>query len=302
MTGDIAQPMATQPLVTIVCIFLDEERFLREAIESVVAQDFANWELILVDDGSRDASGDIAAGFAAAEPRIRAIHHPGHANRGMSASRNAGVAAGSGRYVTFIDGDDCWPEGKLTEQLAVMQAHPQIAAVFGSYRLWESWRGGEDSDTHCGVKLDCVTYPPAGLLDVYPLGPDGGGAVNVLFTREIFDRVGGFEESFTGFYEDQAFFVKVYAHAPVWFSSEIWQYYRQHTDSCCARVAADGTYTSERGKLLAWLEPYVRSLDTPWRAEALAVVEREKRVLRRKRLINPVKSRLASIRRKVTPG
>ena len=80
--------MNDAPLVSAIVIFLNEERFLAQAIGSVLAQSHANWELLLVDDGSTDGSSVIARDFAARDPRrIRCYEHAGHANRGMSASR-----------------------------------------------------------------------------------------------------------------------------------------------------------------------------------------------------------------------
>ena len=74
------------PRVSVITIFLDEERFLAEAIASVRAQTFGDWELLLVDDGSRDQSAAIARASVAADPkRIRYLQHPGGVNRGMSA-------------------------------------------------------------------------------------------------------------------------------------------------------------------------------------------------------------------------
>ena len=90
--------MTSSPEVSVTIIFLDEERFLAEAVESVLAQSYTNWELLLVDDGSTDRSTEIARGYALANPdRIRYLEHPGHANRGMSASRNLGVRSARAR-------------------------------------------------------------------------------------------------------------------------------------------------------------------------------------------------------------
>src|SRR5262249_20863189 len=75
------------PIVSVIVIFLDEERFLREAIESILTQRFQDFELILVDDGSSDRSPEIARSYASQQPdRIRYVHHPEHRNRGMSVS------------------------------------------------------------------------------------------------------------------------------------------------------------------------------------------------------------------------
>src|SRR5262245_42468246 len=91
--------MSSAPLVSAIIIFLDEERFLAEAIESVIAQSDRDWELLLVDDGSTDGSTAIARGYAARMPdRIHYYDHEAHANRGMSAARNLGLGHARGRY------------------------------------------------------------------------------------------------------------------------------------------------------------------------------------------------------------
>ena len=86
------EEMKAQPLVSVVIIFLNPGEFLSEAIESVFAQTYGNWELLLVDDGSTDSSTDVALQYAARYPeRTRYLEHKGHQNRGMSASRNLGI-------------------------------------------------------------------------------------------------------------------------------------------------------------------------------------------------------------------
>ena len=104
----VSIPSAPPPVVSCVMIFLNGARFIDEAIRSVVDQDGCDeWELILVDDGSTDESTAIAVSWAARSHRIRYLDHPGHENRGMSASRNVGVATLVGAVlVTFLDCDD----------------------------------------------------------------------------------------------------------------------------------------------------------------------------------------------------
>src|ERR671930_538107 len=101
--------MGNQPLVSVVVIFLNAERFLQEAIESVFAQTYPAWELLLVDDGSSDESTAIAQCYAAHHAgQVRYLEHPRHANRGMSASRNLGIRHAHGAYIAFLDADDIW--------------------------------------------------------------------------------------------------------------------------------------------------------------------------------------------------
>ena len=96
--------------------------FIREAIESVLAQDFTDFELILVDDGSTDGSSALARGYAENFPgKISYLEHANHRNRGMSASRNLGIRHALGAYISFCDADDAWIPGKLSEQLAIFR-------------------------------------------------------------------------------------------------------------------------------------------------------------------------------------
>src|SRR3954470_15736661 len=108
--------------VSVVVIFKDEERFLAEAVDSVFRQTFDGWELLLVDDGSTDASGEIAREQLARRPgHVRYLRHPGGANLGTGASRNMGAARARGRFLAFLDADDVWLPAKLAEQVALMR-------------------------------------------------------------------------------------------------------------------------------------------------------------------------------------
>ena len=113
--------VSSEPLVSIVVIFLDAEAFIEEAIESVLAQTYRHWELVLVDDGSSDGGSEIARRYAASHAdRIRYIEHDRHQNRGMSASRNAGIREARGEYIAFLDADDVWFAEKLEHQVAIL--------------------------------------------------------------------------------------------------------------------------------------------------------------------------------------
>ena len=133
-------PPAAGPLVSVIMIFLNAERFITSAIESVLAQTYAAWELVLVDDGSTDGSSAIARRFAQLQPaRIRLVEHEGHANRGMSASRNLGLRQARGAYIALLDADDVYLPAKLERQVAILQAQPEAAMVYGATLHWFSW-------------------------------------------------------------------------------------------------------------------------------------------------------------------
>src|SRR5262245_41969518 len=114
--------MRMPPLVSVIVNFFNEEKFLAEAVESVFNQTHTNWELLLVDDGSTDASSRIAQRYSEQyRGRVLYLEHQGHRNRGMSASRNLGIHHAKGEYITFLDADDIWLSTKLERQTAIMQ-------------------------------------------------------------------------------------------------------------------------------------------------------------------------------------
>ena len=253
-----------RPEVCVISIFLNAERFIAEAIESVLAQDFADLQLVLVDDGSGEACASIAREYATRyHPFVRYVEHDRHQNRGMSASRNLGLANADSEFVAFIDADDVWAPEKLREQLAIMKAHPELGLVCGTVRYWYSWDGGEDTLIPTGHKQDQIVLPPEASLALYPLGTAAAPCPSdLLLRREPVSRIGGFEEHFTGprqMYEDQGFLAKLYLETPVYFSSRVWLKYRQHSDSCVSQVTSSGRYDDVRQYFLRWFERYLAS-------------------------------------------
>jgi Glycosyltransferases involved in cell wall biogenesis len=251
--------------VSVILIFFNSEQFLAEAIDSVLAQTFENWELILVDDGSSDGSTTIAKDYAARlGPKVRYIEHDNHRNLGRSAARNAGARAAQSPFLTFIDSDDIWLPNKLEDQIGFLTANPDVAAVWGALLYWYSWNvemaaNSADRAVLTAGIADRTLLPPDAALKAYPLGPASGAAVDFMVRRTIFETLGGFEVAFPGMFDDQTIILKIFLAAPVHFSSKIWLKYRQHPESCCGVSERDGSYLAERTHFLDWLEQYVRT-------------------------------------------
>ena len=120
-------------------------RFLREAIESVLAQTYPHWELLLVDDGSQGESVELALEYAKRHPdRIHYLHHEGHRTRGISASRNLAIGQAQGEYIAVLDADDLWLPLKLEEQLTIMRSLPDVGSVYGKTLYWFSGSGAAE--------------------------------------------------------------------------------------------------------------------------------------------------------------
>lgn len=258
--------MTLAPTVSVVLIFLNEERFLAEAVESVLAQTYGDWELLLVDDGSKDGSTRLARSYAARYPdKVRFLEHPGHANRGVSASRNLGCAEARGRLIAPLDGDDVWLPEKLEQQVALLDAHPGAGMLYGQSRYWFSWTGDlgdsqRDFVPAAGIPSHTVVQPPR-LLQLFL---NGAAAVpcpsDILVRRDRLLAVGGFEESFLGIYqvqEDQAFYAKLCLVTPVLAIERCWHLYRQHPQANTATTRREGREIETRRYFLLWLRDYL---------------------------------------------
>jgi glycosyltransferase involved in cell wall biosynthesis len=199
--------------------------------------------------------------------RLRYLTHPNHENRGMSASRNLGIANANGKYIAFLDADDVWLPHKLEQQVALLDAQPYAAMVYGATLLWYGWTGqatdiARDRVLPLGVKSDTLLEPPALLMLFLQRKALPPGTCNILVRREVVEVVGGFEELFRGLYEDQAFFAKICLNRPVFATADCSAKYRQHPDSSVALAISKGEFHPIRPSIarltfLKWLENYL---------------------------------------------
>jgi glycosyltransferase involved in cell wall biosynthesis len=265
----MAEQINNKPLVSCIIIFFNAgEKFFIEAIESVFAQTYSHWELLLADDGSTDESTEIALQYVQQYPeKVRYVEHEGHQNRGMSATRNLGIRHAKGEYIAFLDADDVWLPQKLEKQVEILEAQPEAGMVYGSTLMWYSWTGNPEDVKHdrqrrLGFQTDVLVQPPILLRLFLQRKAETPGTCSVLIRREFVQAIRGFEQSFRGMFEDQAFFYKVCLKAPVFIESGCWDRYRQHSNSACYVAKGLGQYNSLKPnsahlKFLNWLKKYL---------------------------------------------
>jgi glycosyltransferase involved in cell wall biosynthesis len=162
--------MTERPLVSAIMAAFQAEEFLEDAISSVLAQDYAPFEVVVCDDGSTDRTPEILA----AHSELRTVRQP---NSGAAAARNAAVAASSGELLAIFDADDLWPPTRLTVQADYLVQHPEVGCVLGR----QEW-----IDPPPWLTRDAVY----GELDGIPL-------LSAMLRRSAFDAIGGFDGSFT---------------------------------------------------------------------------------------------------------
>ena len=199
--------MSAAPLVSVVIPAYNAAATLRVAVESVYAQGFRDYEVIVVDDASADRTPDVVQQLCSEGRGLRGLRMP--ANSGPAAARNRGIAAAQGTWLAFLDGDDVWFPWRLETQWQLAAAQPDIALWCGRIVPW----GAE-----AGVPLSGSAGAPA----VRPLTLEELAVHNpvatstVLVRREIVAAAGGFDPQFRG-PEDYDLWLRVAATSRVAF-------------------------------------------------------------------------------------
>jgi glycosyltransferase involved in cell wall biosynthesis len=171
----------SEGLVSVVIPVFNGARFLAAAIESVLTQGYRPFEIIVVDDGSTDGSGEVAQRF----PGICCLRQE---NAGPAAARNAGMAVASGEFFAFLDADDLMAPGRLDVQVGYLRGHPEVGCVLGRQELL----------VEPGVQVPEGMIAPSALARGDPLFSRRVQipAMSMVARRLVFDQVGGFDPRF----------------------------------------------------------------------------------------------------------
>lgn len=240
--------MKNIPLISVIMTFLNGEKFIVSAIESAINQTYDNWELLLVDDGSTDNSSNIALHYARTYPeKVFYLEHEGHQNLGRCIARNLGIDSARGEFIAFLDADDIWLPEKLEKQLQIIKSYPEAAMIFGHTVFWFSWTGhfkdaSRDHVRPLRIQPNKLYYPPELFTLLLQTKVNTPATCSVLIRREVFDKIGKFDDSLRDIFEDVFFFGKIFHKLPVYVTSECWDKYRQHPDSTCAIAQKTGEY------------------------------------------------------------
>jgi glycosyltransferase involved in cell wall biosynthesis len=188
---------ALDPVVSVLMPVFEVERYVATAVESILAQTLRDLELVIVDDGSSDATGGICARIAARDPRVVLLREP-HA--GIVAALNRGLALARGRYLARMDGDDVALPGRLEAQVRHLEAHPELVALGSAIEVIDPE----------GVPLGAVVRP----MDHEEIEREllrGYGSIThpaVVMRLEAVRAVGGYRPEFE-YVEDQDLFLRL---------------------------------------------------------------------------------------------
>ena len=158
--------------------------YIEAAMDSVRAQTYQDWELLVVDDGSTDGTGSIVETYAAREPRVRLFRQ---SNAGISGARNRALRDASGEFLAVFDGDDVWEPRYLEAQLAILRTHPEIDVVTGN--AW--FLGGRYHGQPARPWPDPRPHPTLRSI----LEDETAVFIMSVMRRRVYETVGAFDES-----------------------------------------------------------------------------------------------------------
>lgn len=219
--------MSGRPRVAVIIPAYNASAFLAETLRSLEAQTFPDWQAVVVDDGSTDATAAIAREAAARDPRIRLVQQ---SNRGLSASRNRGMAELPGEYFAFLDADDLWEPRKLELQVQVADALG-VGLVFCPFRRFGLAKVRRDDWSQ---RLGYV-HGTAWLERL-----SGGNYINpscVLLRGELVARYGGFESGLEGAEDWELWLRLAAAGVDCYGVPEVLCRYRMHPNSMSQNLA-----------------------------------------------------------------
>ncbi len=218
------------PFFSIVLPTFNRRRLVARAIESVLAQSFQDFELLIIDDGSRDNTHEVVLPFVHSDPRVR--YHYGQ-NRGLALARNLGLQISTGRYITFLDSDDEYLSSHLRIRAAHLAQHSEIQLLHGGVEIVGDAFVADKFHPELKIHLsECVI----------------GGTFVVR--RDLAEQLEGYHNIAYG--DDNDFFERAMLSGAIIekLSDPTYRYYRDEADSLCAIVEREGIAGIEKFRKL----------------------------------------------------
>jgi glycosyltransferase involved in cell wall biosynthesis len=212
--------MTEKPKVSVFIASYNHAKFLPECLDSILAQTFRDFEIVVVDDGSTDGSQEILTDYQQRfSEQFFYFWHPGHVNKGISASCNLALSKARGDYLAWIGSDDVWYPEKLSHQVSLLDANVSYGLVY-SYAHYID----EDGSLLPGLMGEDITRDPnpLGRMLQYSHTPP----LTLVFRRECLDDVGPFDETLVN--SDRELLIRIFARWETGFNDLPLAKYRLH--------------------------------------------------------------------------
>lgn len=206
------------PTVSVIILTYRRPHLVSQAIESVLAQTYTDYEIIVVDNGSTDNTREVLASFG---DKINVIRH--QENKKPSIARNLAIMATQGRYLAFLDDDDLWLPNKLEKQIPYLESHPNIGLIYSNVFFFDE-KGIETQSF--AQKLNLHPFEQAWTMFIrFPIP-----FVSAVMRRECLDEVGGFDHTMLPC-DDYDLCMRIVEKYSVYFFNEVLAHYRLSPDS-----------------------------------------------------------------------
>ena len=228
------------PLVSVIMPSYNTSQFIRQAIDSVLGQDYPSIELIIVDDGSTDNTVSIVRDLCLHDKRLK-LHVQN--NQGAAVARNQGISIARGEFVAFIDSDDFWLPGKISAQVRHLESNPDIDLVFSRWKTWKPDTQGAfqfpDID-ECEVtesSTGSITERSGWLYNRLLLG-SALHTITVMARRSLIERLGPFDQSLKRG-QDYDYWLRASRETRIHQLNQIHALYRIHGQGCIKKWPAE---------------------------------------------------------------
>jgi glycosyltransferase involved in cell wall biosynthesis len=172
------------PIVSVIMPAYNVEPYIGDAIRSALAQTYTDFELIVVDDGSKDATAEIVTDLARQDARITLVRQ---SNRGLAGARNSGLRASRGEFFALLDSDDLWEPEFLAQQVAILRARPDVDIVTGNGWYLGGLKHGQLARPYPDTRPDPV------LSSI--IGDEWSVFIMSVVRRGVYTRIGPFDEA-----------------------------------------------------------------------------------------------------------
>lgn len=259
----------TSPRVSVLMPAWNAAKYFDEAIESILAQDFRDFELVIVDDASTDGSAELLAAWATRDPRIVFIRNV--TNMGAAATSNVGLQVAQGEYIARMDADDISLPGRLSAEVVALDADPTLSMVSMNFQLINA-----NGDV---LRTENRVLPPE-IVDFFlNFGNPIGGHSQVMFRRDLAMRGGGYDPTLKAG-EDYELWTRLARLGRILILPQLGMRYRMHPEQLTARVRRihdDKRWIVSSGELLKRYlgrelsENEIASATGAWRKSAAAI-------------------------------
>ena len=212
-----AKGKGAMPRVSVIIPTYNRKDYVQEAIDSVLAQTFTDYEIIVVDDGSTDGTGEVLQ--AKYGDRIRYVWQE---NQGESVARNRGIEMAQGEYIALLDSDDLWLPEKLEKQVAYLEAHPDVGMVFS-----QAWQIDAEGNRISDRKMNHGVTPESLTLQALCFSNCIAVPSTAVLTASLLQTVGGFDPAIR-YGEVYDLFLRVRLHAAISIVPEPLACFRRH--------------------------------------------------------------------------